>query len=435
MTHGAVLLRFALCLGTLVAVARLPARAQVLRVAAGDRELARAEVSNAEGYPALPVALLISLGADVNAGPATVVVRLFGDTLRFYPGYAGFQVNGRLEPLHSWTYREEGVLFVAQWFFTSWLPRRYPERLTYRDGALWIGAPPQPLDAGRPAPAGDTTRAAAAPRPVRGELPSSAPRRDPDDPVRGALLGFIEARVSGVFDSNIDHRPVPRRSYGTVARFGIGIQSARSRPFLMARYDFALNRFADAEAWNRTTHDVSAEVAPSLPPIRLRLGAAVRIGSWTEDRKPANQILLRPRIEIRPSSAHLLDVYVMQSARRIDVGGETRTDTFRLAGMGYFLWWHGGGLRVDGRYEVNESEFGPSRYVGWTGYSWMRIPLAASHRLTLEAAHNRRRYAHAFVDQAGTVARADRRWTASASLTSEFAKALWQLDLEYEFEH
>jgi len=105
----------------------------------------------------------------------------------------------------------------------------------------------------------------------------------------------------------------------------------------MARYDFALNRFADAEAWNRTTHDVSAEVAPSLPPIRLRLGAAVRIGSWTEDRKPANQILLRPRIEIRPSSAHLLDVYVMQSARRIDVGGETRTDTFRLAGMGYFL--------------------------------------------------------------------------------------------------
>ncbi len=434
MTHPAALLRFALCLGSLVAVPRVPARAQVLRVVAGDRELARGEMSDSRGYLALPLTLLTALGAEVIAGPGAVVVRLFGDTLLFYPGRPAFHVNGGLEPLNSWTYQEEGVLFVAQWFFTSWLPRRYPERLTYRDGALWIAAPPQPLAAARPVPAGDTTRAAAAPRPVRAEPPGSARRRDPDDPVRGGLLGFIDARVSGVFDSNVDYGPVPRRSYGTVARFGVGIQSARSRPFLMARYDFALNRFANAEKWNRTTHDISIEVAPSLPPIRLRLAAAVRIGSWTEDRQPANQILLGPHIEIRPSPVHLLDVYVVQSARRIDLGVTTRTDTFRLAGMGYFLWWHGGGLRVDGRYEVNASEFDPSRFVGWTGYSWMRIPLVASHRLTLQAAYNRRRYAHAFVDQAGTVARGDRRWTVSASLTSEFAREAWQLGLEYEFE-
>lgn len=445
MTHPAAL-RVAFCLGSLAAVALLPARAQVLRVVAGDRELARAEVSTVLGYPALPVTLLIPLGADVKASPATVVVRLFGDTLKFRPRHYAFQINGRTESLDSWTYLDGDVLFVAEWFFTRWLPGRYPERFTYRDGVLRVatgGAVVRsPADdpmraaaaAQRPLPARDASRAPPAPPPAGDAPPIPASRRDADDPLPGGLLGFIDARVSGVFDSNIDHDPVSRRSYGTLARVGAGIQSARVRPFLTARYDFALHRFANTEEWNRATHDFSVELAPSLPPVRLRLGAAVRLGSWTEDRQPADQIILRPHLEIRPTPIHLLDLYVVQSARRIAAGVESRSDTFRLAGLGYYIWWHGGGLRFDGRYEVNESEFERSRYTGWTGYSWIRVPLAASNRLTLQTAHNRRRYARSFVDQAGTVTRADRRWTFSVSLTSELAEAQWELGMKYEFE-
>jgi hypothetical protein len=435
MTHPAALLRFALCLGSVVAVAPLPAAAQVLRVVAGDRELARAEASTLFGYSALPVTLLARLGADVKANRAEVVVRLFGDTLRFRPAHAGFEVNGRMESLQSWTYLEENeVLFVARWFFTDWLPSRYPERLAYRDGVLRIAVAPQPVAAARPVPAGDTARTAAPVAPARGKVAIPARRRDPDDVLPGVLLGFIDARVSGVFDSNIDRDPVPRSSYGTVARLGVGMQSARSRPFLTARYDFALHRFANTEEANRTTHDVTAELAPSLPPLRLRLAATLRIGSWTEDREPANQIILKPQIEIRPAPAHVFSLYVLHSARRIDIGVGSRRDTFRLAGMGYYLWWHGGGLWLDGRYEVNKSELETVRYVGWTGSGWIRIPLPASHRLELEAAHNRRSYARSFVDQAGTVTRADRRWTSSVSLTRELDGPLWEVGLKYGFE-
>ncbi|HEV8264760.1 MAG TPA: hypothetical protein VGQ06_07400 [Gemmatimonadales bacterium] len=435
MTHPAA--RLALCLGSLAAVVPGPAAAQVFRVVAGGREVARVEASTLYGYSALPVTLLARLGADVQASRAEVVVRLFGDTVRFRPAYAGFEVNGRTESLHSWTYLDENeVLFVAQWFFTHWLPSRYPERLAYRDGVLRIAVAPQPVAAPL-APSGDTARPVVTVGPARGNVPipaPSPPRRDPDDPVPGVLLGFIDARVSGVFDSNIDRDPVPRPSYGTVARLGIGLQSARSRPFLTARYDFSLYRFANTEEWNRTTHDVTAELAPSRRPLRLRLAATLRIGSWTEDREPANQIILKPQIEFRPAPAHVFSLYVVHSARRIDIGVGSRRDTFQLAAMGYYLWWHGGGLWVDGRYEVNKSEFERSRYVGWTGSAWIRIPLPASHRVTLETAYNRRWYARSFVDQAGTVARADRRWTSSVSLSREFEGRPWEVGLKYGFE-
>lgn len=451
--------RLALSLAGLIVVACLPAQAQVLRVAAGGRELAHAAVANAGGYRALPITLLVPFGAEVEADAGVVVVRLFDDTLRFYPGYAEFQVNVRMESLSALAYQEDGVLFVAQWFFTNWLPERYPQRLAYRDGVLRltageVAATRQPaadalgaererdsafvatatpaVDAKRAAPSKDSARAAAIPQPDDGfQVPDR--RRDPDAPW-GDMLGFIDARASGVFDSNIDHAPAPRRSYGTVARLRVGIQSALTYPFLMARYDLAAYRFTNSDVWNRTTHDVSVDLAPSLSTIRLRLGAALRLGAWTEDRQPANQIIVKPQIEIRPTPIHLINLYVMQSARRIEVGAATRKDTFRLAGVGYYRWWHDGGFRVDARYEVNESESEPSRYAGWTGYNWIRIPLGASQRFTLETSYNRRWYARSFVDPAGTVARWDRRWTSSASLASELAGSGWELGLGYTFE-
>jgi hypothetical protein len=440
MTHPVALLRFALCLGSLVAVARPPAGAQVLRVVAGDRELARAEASTLFGDAALPVTLLAPLGADVKASRAEVVVRLFGDTLYFRPSQAGFQMNRRTESLPSWTYLDEHeVLFVTRWFFTHWLPSRYPERLAYRDGVLRMTVAPQPTGAARPVATGETappaSHASHAP-PAPPAVPGGPARAqaDPDDPRLGVLLGFIDARVTGVFESNIDRDPVPRPSYGTLARLGVGIQSARARPFLAARYDLALHRLAHSEEWNRTTHDVSAELAPSLGRLRLRLAATLRIGSWTEDRERTDEIILKPRIEIRQTPADVWSLYVMQSARRIDIGVGTRRDTFRLAGMGYYHWWRRGGLWVDGRYEVNKSELESSRYVGWTGSGWIRIPLPASHRLELETAHNRRWYAGSFVDQGDTVARMDRRWTSSVSLIRELHGPQWEVGLEYGFE-
>lgn len=449
--------RVVVCLMGLVAVASQRAAAQELRVAVGEREIARVAVSETRGYPALPIDLLEPLGAKVVVGKDVVQVRLFGDTLRFYPGYAEFQIDVRTESLQALTYLQDGTLYVAQWFFTYWLPNHYPWRLTYGDHVLRLTAgavaasggsdiaaaravresppaAPAARAARRAPPPADTARSEAVADSLDAERPVTRDRTyDPDEPL-GEILGFIDARVSGVYDSNIDHRTAATRSYGTVGRLGVGIQSSPVRPFLMARYDFALYRFANSDQWKRTTHDVSADVAPTFGAVRLRLGAALRLGSWTEDRQPANQIVVRPQIEFRPTPIHLINLYVMQSARRIDVGTTTLRDTFRLAGLGYYLWWHAGGFRVDARYESDKSEYVPSSYDGWTGYAWTRIPFTESFRVTLESAYNRRRYAHSFVDPAHTIMRRDRRWTLTTSFTTLLPTPGWEVSLVYTFE-
>lgn len=441
--------------------ARLPAQTPDFRVAAGGREVARAEVSFARGYRTLPITLLVPLGAQVTTGQDAVVVRIFDDTLRFYPGYPAFRFNERMESLYSPAYLEDGVLFVAQWFFTGWLPARYPGRFRYWEGVFRLeagGPPAPPVAATQPvmvakrtvlagdsakAATGDSARAAAQPRdtagrpppsPVDEALPLPLPAQGHDDPLKGVLLGFIDARVSGVYESNIDRDPVPRASYGMVARLGMGLQSARTRPFLLVRYDLGLYRFTDTDEWDRTAHDVAAELAPAFSVFRLRLGAAVRLGSLTEDRQSANQIILRPQLEIRPTPIQVVTVYALHAARRIDVGTRTQSDTFLLAGLGLYHWWHAGGLRVDGRYEVNQSEYEGSRYRGWTTYTWVRAPLSRVLRVTVEGAFNRRQYGHSFVDPDSAVMRQDRRWISSVAFTSEFARARWELGLEYEFE-
>lgn len=414
-------------------------------MAIGEREVARAAVSATHGFPALPLDLLGALGAKVRPGPEAVVVLLFGDTLHFYPGYPQFAINLRMESLHAAAYREDGKLFVAEWFFTRWLPRYYLGRLSYEGGVLrapaGAGGPDRPAVAdvaGVAPPPGNGDDAdpppSPAPRPVGDPPPSPTRRGYRDDPV-GELVGFIDARVAGVYDSNIDHGPDPRSSYGTVARVAVGVQSAPVRPFLMARYDFALYQFADSGDWNRTTHDVSVDVAPALGPLRLRLGGALRLGAWTEDRQPANQIILMPQIEFRPTPIDLVNVYALQSARRIELAAGSQRDTFRLAGAGYYRWWHAGGVRIDGRYEVNKSEYEPSRYRAWTGYLWLRLPLTSRQRVTLQAAYNRRRYPRGFVASPGSEVRRDRRWTVSLALANRFDRARWEVSLGYTFEH
>jgi hypothetical protein len=291
--------------------------------------------------------------------------------------------------------------------------------------------------AAEPVPARDTTDQSMAPLESDEDLPKPARSKAASDPRSERLLSFFDARVAGVYDSNIDHDPEPRRSYGTVTRLGAGVQSARARPALMARYDFELHRFTNTEEWNRSRHDLLVELGPSLPtspPIRLRFAAWMRIGSRTEDRQLANEIIVKPQIEVRTTPTHVLMLYASRNTRRVATAGVTRRDTVQWAGLGYFFWWHGGGLRVDGRYEGNGSERERNRYTGWTGASWMRVPVGQSYSVTAELAYNRRRYPRRFVDEALTVARADQRWSYAVALTSRLNGGRWDVGVEYELD-
>ncbi|HEX9754891.1 MAG TPA: hypothetical protein VGA42_04255 [Gemmatimonadales bacterium] len=450
--------RWVLCLGMVLVAAPRSSGGQDLRVSDGTATT-RVKVSKARGYPAFPVTVLARLGARVERHEDRVDVRLFGDTLRFRPGFPEFRLKGAAIPLTEWAFEKDRVLFLPQRFYTHWLPERYPERLRFEDGMLAMltttlgserAVDSSARSSARAAQNGGTSRvrdsavgpadrpASSAAAPAGAQAPSrrrGSGVRDPDDLLPGSLRGFIDGRVSGVFDSNIDHEALPQSSYGTVGRLAVGVQSARSDPFLAVRYDLGFYRFANSDRWNRTTHDLSVELAPAVALFRLRLGAAVRVGSWTEDRELANQLILRPALEIRPHRRFFVSLYGEQRIRRI-TGSAERADTSRLAGVELVRRWAAGGRwELDGRYEGNESERPESRYDGWAGRAMVRVPLTRFDRVALELTHRRRRYRERLVEvDSVEVPREDRRWTPALSATHEFSGGYWSLELEYEVE-
>ncbi len=461
---GMILVALALALA-----APASARAQVLRVEAGGA-VTRAGASYLGGFAVYTDTLLVALGADLHRGRSELRVVLFGDTLRFRDGYPDFLLNEVAIPLHNWSYVPGGTLYLPARFFTEWLPSRYPERLElvggtlrWREGATTLAGstngilapagevvpepttrprrntatPPPPPSVDPPAPTDSDpvarrppTRAA---RPVR--VPAAV-EEDPEAPPPSPLIGFIDSRVSGVSDSNIDHEEVPTAATGTVTSLAVGIQSARSRPFLSARYDFRHYRFANSARWNRATHEVRAALAPSLPPFQFELEAAVRIGSWTEDRELADQVILRPSVELRASRNVFLTVHAAQRVRSVTVADAERADTSRLVGIELARRWRGGGrVELESRYEDNGSQRPTSRYTSWSGRGMLRLPLTAADRLTLELVYRERQYLERPVGEGdGLADRRDRRWTPSAGLTHDFGSGHWIVMLDYELE-
>jgi hypothetical protein len=452
---------------TLAAVAAPPAAgAQELRVAVAGAGT-RVSATTGRGYPAYPITVLGSLGGELTRARGFVVVRLFGDTLRFHEGLAHFQVNETLVPLRHWIFAVRGVLYLPQTFYTEWLPLRYPERVRFADGTLAVlaapSAPPaSPPDTatillaqrvGVPDPADGVqstspTRSGSAPPTLRrandssGVTPPQKPRtrkkkrpRDPDDLLPGTLQGFIDSRVSGVYDSNIDHDLLPQSSYGTVGRLDAGLQSARADPLLMAQYSLGVYRFAGSERWNRTTHDLGAEIAPAFGRVRVGLSGSVRVGSVTEDRELVNQLSLGPWLQVSLSPALRVGGYGEHRNRRV-TGSTERSDTAWLAGLRLTRrWQYGGRWEVQGEYETNHSESASSRYTGWAGRAMFRVPLGKADRVGVELTHRRRHYPDRMVElESEEAPREDRRWTPALIYTHEFGEGYWTVELEYELE-
>lgn len=451
--------RLGVMLAALVLAAPVSARAQELRVEAGGA-VTREGAYYLRGIAVYTDTLLAALGGTLRRERAEVRVLLFGDTLRFRDGYPDALLNDVAIPLRNWSYLPGGTLYLPARFFLEWLPSRYPDRLVVTGGTLRLRDAVTPVvAAAEPAPAlaADAVRDTVPPPPAGAVSPPAEPvierrgstqRRPPEptppapdemDPEIGPpsrLIGFIDSRFSGVSDSNIDHEEVPTPATGTVAAVAVGIQSARSSPFLSARYDFRYYRFTNSARWNRSTHEVQVAVAPSLPPFQFELEAAVRIGSWTEDRELADQVVLRPSVELRASRNVFLTVHAAQRVRSVSVAEAERADTSRLVGIEVARRWSGGGRwELESRYEDNGSQRPTSRYTSWSGRGLLRLPLSAANRLTLQLEYRERQYLARPVGTEDSPAnRQDRRWTPSAGLSHDFGSGHWIAMLEYELE-
>ncbi|HUH13993.1 MAG TPA: N-acetylmuramoyl-L-alanine amidase, partial [Longimicrobiales bacterium] len=98
-------------------------------------------------------------GAQVLEGPVGARVVLFGDTLDFEARSPFFRAAGRLQHLAFPATRRDGVLYLPRQLFVSWLPERYPSRVSYGDGVLRIaGVPPVAAAAPPPAPTREVSR-------------------------------------------------------------------------------------------------------------------------------------------------------------------------------------------------------------------------------------------------------------------------------------
>jgi N-acetylmuramoyl-L-alanine amidase len=111
-------------------------RAQApLRISSGAAGVEILPVA-AHGQPMFPLAALERLGADVGAHARGARAVLFGDTIACLALSPYCTVSADVFQLAFPARSVEGALALPEQFFIEWLPKRYPDRLEYRGGAL-----------------------------------------------------------------------------------------------------------------------------------------------------------------------------------------------------------------------------------------------------------------------------------------------------------
>ena len=88
------------------------------------------------GYGVYPAGVLATLDARVDDLPGGIRVVFAGDTLTFHAGSAFFTAGGRVHQLVGAPYRQAGSFYLPHQLFAEWLPKAYPDRLTFEDGRL-----------------------------------------------------------------------------------------------------------------------------------------------------------------------------------------------------------------------------------------------------------------------------------------------------------
>ncbi len=141
----------------IAAMLPLSVSAQTLRVTGNGstRDYAAATGVRGSAYPADAVA---QIGGSVRADNAGALVRVFGDSIRFWTGSPFFRAGATIFHLAHAPVANNGELQIPEQFFIQWLPVRYASRLEYREGALRmkderVAAPVTPASTPRTAPA------------------------------------------------------------------------------------------------------------------------------------------------------------------------------------------------------------------------------------------------------------------------------------------
>ncbi|MEO5509474.1 MAG: N-acetylmuramoyl-L-alanine amidase [Longimicrobiales bacterium] len=183
------------------AAAPVYAQSNALRVDAGSgvRSFAGVRIDGAVTYP---VTVMEQLGGSIRSVPGGAVIRIGGDSVRFWSRSPFFTAGNRINQLAFNAEEADGVLRIPEQFFVQTLPAMFGNRFEYRGGTLYVkgGTPVAAQTApAAPAPADTNARPGERPTPTPPPaLPNPNDRRAAAAPGTGKRIVIIDPGHGGV---------------------------------------------------------------------------------------------------------------------------------------------------------------------------------------------------------------------------------------------
>lgn len=229
------------------------------------------------------------------------------------------------------------------------------------------------------------------------------PAQRPDIPrpaTAAAGRRFIPFAVaSTVFDSNINHDPQDLDSYGGVLGVGGIFRNDPRKPTLQVQYQAGLHRYTNTDQWDRLSHYARAAWDRRFNRrLALEMVGEVSIKGSSEDRELSNQALVSPRLEFRLTPGWRLRALGGWRVKRYEDTPD-RNAFNRYAGLELARRPRSGPRWDAGaKYELNATESDRQRYLRWTWYGGVSIPVRPIDRLDLDMRYLRQRYPYRFVN-------------------------------------
>jgi hypothetical protein len=242
------------------------------------------------------------------------------------------------------------------------------------------------------------------------------------------------ASLSNVFDSNIEHDPVPLRSYGLVPALGVSYRNEFSRNTIAMDYEVAAHSYTQTNRFDVVSHNLDLSYRRALPwHFSSETGGEVSIRGSSEDRELNNQYSLSQRVGYRFNKQNRVVAFGVYRLKRHSedpgsdavspyVGGkyERTLGKNRTWELGY-------------RYEMNRARSQRQRYIRSTFSTDFTTPLGKRDQLSLGARYKPQLYARLVKVGGLRVPRHDRRWIWDTEWTHTVSPNL-AMSLGYQFE-
>jgi hypothetical protein len=262
----------------------------------------------------------------------------------------------------------------------------------------------------------------------------SEPREEAEKPARRF---WLSAKLSTVFDSNVEHDESHVGSFGLVSSLGFHFQDDAEKPSFRADYEVGFHRYTRTNSFDRVSQYFVAEYRKRLPGrLTARTTGEVSLKGSSEDRDVNNQYSLEQQLQYRLTPAARVAAFAAYRVKRYPLvdAGKNAIDPYVGAKFQHELKG-GREWEISYRYDKNRTQDPKDRYVRWTYEAQFATPLFRSRRdlLTVEARYSPRLYARQIKVEGERVARKDRRWVFEANYERPLSRGV-RLGLDYQYE-